>query len=198
MPNTINDAWQQAIRDIDTAAISKLLADEPALVHQQIVHTRGNATTYGKLPLEMVNKSLDASKLLLNAGADPNKTGDGNALPIHNASLDVTEFLTDAGANVNKIGYEECTPLMYEVYMRNLDNVKLLIERGANVNYQRVMDGFCSLHFSAQNRDAPMSEVLLAAGADASLRNNDGQSPSDIARAIGAMDIATRLESNAR
>ncbi len=27
---------------------------------------------------------------------------------------------------------------------------KLLIERGADVNYQRRLDSFCSLHFSAQ------------------------------------------------
>ena len=65
-----------------------------------------------------------------------------------------TEFLLESGANVNKIGYEECTPLMYEVYMKNHDTARLFIERGADVNYQRQLDGFCSLHFSAQKRDA--------------------------------------------
>lgn len=196
MPNTVNDAWQQAVRETDIASMAALVTDVPMLVHQQIVHTRGNGTTFGRLPLEMVNKNLDAVKLLVEAGADLLRAGDGNALPIHNASLDVMTFLLDSGANVNQIGYEECTPLMYEVYMRNYDGAQLLISRGADVNYQRSLDGLSPLHFSVQKRDIRMIELLLAAGAHTSLKNTDGKTPADLAHELNANKIVSKLELN--
>lgn len=195
MPNTANEAWQKAIREIDVAAISKLLESNPALLNQGIVHTRSNGTTFDMMPLEMTNKSLDATKLLVKAGADPNKANpEGHALPLHNSSRDVAEFLLESGADVNKVGYEECTPLMYEVYMKNHELVRFFIERGADANYQRQLDGFCPLHFAAQKRDIEMVDILLAAGADTSLENDDGQTPLDIATANSATDIIHKLQ----
>ena len=194
MAQTVNATWQQAVRDVDVSAMAKLLEEDSTLVREQIVHTRGNGTTYGVLPLEMVNKSPDAVRLLLDCGADPNRQGDGNALPIHNATLDVMALLLDSGADVNKIGYEECTPVMYETYMKNHDGVKLLINRGADVNYQRKLDGLTSLHFASQKRDDEMVDILLAAGADPSIRNDDGKTPIDIARDNNAAEMLARLE----
>ena len=150
MTTSANEAWQQAVRETDLTAMSALLVDNPDLAHEQIVHTRRNGTKYGVLPLEFVNKCLEATRLLIAAGADPNRNGDGNSLAIHNATLEVMTCLLDSGADVDKVGYEECTPLMYEVYGKNHDGTRLLIERGVNVNYQRQLDGFSPLHFSAQ------------------------------------------------
>ena len=55
MTNTANEAWQEAVRDIDIAKIKELLDDDPALANQGIIHTRGNGTTYEKSPLRRVN-----------------------------------------------------------------------------------------------------------------------------------------------
>ena len=129
-----------------------------------------------------MNKSLEATQLLIDAGTDPNELGHGNVLAIHDASLEVVKYLISVGANVNKIGYEECTPLMYEVYVRNIKNVQYLIKQGVDVNYQRKLDGYTSLHFAAQRCGLEMIQLLLKHGAHTHLKNDKNQTALDLAK----------------
>ena len=179
----IYDTWDKAIKEIDLKAITKLLQAYPKLINQGIIHYRGNGTTYQTLPLNMVNRSLEAAKLLIENGADPNEYGDGNVLALHNASSDVTKYLISKGADVNRIGYEECSPIMYEVYMHNKENVKLLLENGANVNYQRKYDGYTSLHWAARKGDLEIVKLLISNGAIPTITNNNNETPKDLAKA---------------
>ena len=112
---SIYKKWDKAIKEKNLKTISNLILEHPKLINQGIIHYRGDGTTFQTLPLNMVNNSLKATKLLIEKGADPNEYGDGNVLAIHNASSEVTKYLISKGADVNRIGAEECTPLMYEV-----------------------------------------------------------------------------------
>ena len=159
MAQKINDAWQQAVRGMDIAQMEALLSEDPGLASQGIVHTRGNGTTYRKSPLRMVNRSIDAAQLLLNAGADPNDGAD-SVLAIHNASPEVAELLLNAGAEIDRIGYEQGTALMFEVGQRNPDTAKLFIERGADLNIQRTI---CLLYTSPSPRDQRGSRMPSSA-----------------------------------
>ena len=179
---SIYKKWDKAIKEKDLKTISNLILEHPKLINQGIIHYRGNGTTFSNLPLHMVNTSLEASKKLIESGADPNKYGDGNVLALHNASIEVTRYLISVGAEVNKIGYEECTPIMYEVYMNNNNNVEYLIERGAHVNYQRTLDGYTSLHFACQKGGVEMISLLLRNGASIDMKNDINQTPVDIVK----------------
>ncbi len=137
----------------------------------------------------MVNSSLEATKLLIENGADPNEYGDGNVLAIHNASIEVTKYLISKDADVNLIGYEECTPLMYEVYMHNYENVKILNEKGADVNYQSQYDGYTSLHWASRKGDLELVILLLQKGADLHTLNKERQSPLDLAGSNNHDDV---------
>lgn len=53
-----------------------------------------------------MNQSLEAAKLLIENGADPNEYGDGNVIALHNASAEVTAYLIKKGAEVNLVGAE--------------------------------------------------------------------------------------------
>lgn len=174
--------WDKAIKEKDVKAISTLLLEYPKLINQGIIHYRGNGTTFQTLPLNMVNNSLEATKLLLKNGADPNEYGDGNVLAIHNASFEVTKYLLSQGVNVNQIGYEECTPIMYEVYMHNYENVNILIENGADINYQRKHDGYTSLHWAARKGDLKLVKLLIENGANINSVNKEHKTPKDLAR----------------
>jgi ankyrin repeat protein len=174
--------WAKAIEEIDLNTISELINTYPKLINQGIIHYRGNGATFQTLPLNMVNKSLEASKLLVENGADPNEYGDGNVLALHNASAEVTKYLISQGADVNRIGAEECTPIMYEVYMHNHENVQILIDNKADVNYQSKYDGYTSLHWAARKGDLQLVRLLLKHGARVQLVNNKNQTPLDLAR----------------
>jgi len=191
----IYEKWEDAITKLDTDSIAHLIKEYPALINQGIIHYRGNGTTFQTLPLNLVNQSKEASKLLIDAGADPNEYGDGNVLALHNASPNVTQYLISKGAEVNKIGYEECTPLMYEVYMHNHENVKLLLDNGANVNYQRSSDGYSSLHWAARKGDLKLVKLLVAYGAKTETVNHKGQKAVSLAIECKYPEIEVYLQS---
>ncbi len=191
---SIYEKWDKAIKKRDLKEISILLTEYPKLINQGIIHYRGNGTTFQTLPLNMVNDSIEATKLLVEKGADPNEYGDGNVLALHNANTEVTKYLISKGADVNRIGYEECTPIMYEVYMHNIENVEILIEMGAKVNYQRQHDGYSSLHWAARKGDIKIIKLLMKNGANINSVNNENQTPKDLAKENGHDDIFEYLE----
>jgi len=174
--------WAKAIKELNLMDISNLILESPKLINQGIIHYRGNGTTYQLLPLHMVNKSLEATKILIEKGADPNEHGDGNSLAIHSASSEVTKYLIAKGADVNRIGYEECTPIMYEVYIENHENVEILIEHGADVNYQSQYDGYTSLHWASKKGYLELVKLLIKNGATPNVLNNKNQAPKDLAK----------------
>lgn len=190
----VYEQWEKAITERDLRQIALLIATFPNLISQGIIHYRGNGTTFQTLPLNLVNDSYEASKLLIQKGADPNEYGDGNVIALHNASKEVTQLLINHGADVNKIGYEDCTPLMYEVYINNLDNVQLLIDNGAEINYQRRADGNTSLHIAAKKSDIDMIELLLKYGARKDIKNEHAHLPIDLARERNFMEALQLLK----
>ncbi len=71
--------------------------------------------------------------------------------------------------------------------------VRLLLEAGADAN-SRQARGNTPLHTSAHLGDISTVETLLAHGADAALRSDDGKSAADYARDGGHEELARRLE----
>ena len=176
------ERWEKAIKEYDLKAISNLISEYPNLVNQGIIHYRKNGTTFQTLPLNMVNSSLEATKILIDNGADLNEHGDGDVLAIHNATSDVLKYLILKGVDVNRIGAEACSPLMYEVYMHNYENIHILIENGADLNYQSAYDGYTSLHWAARKGDLKVVKLLVENGAKISTLNNEKQTPRDLAK----------------
>ena len=71
--------------------------------------------------------------------------------------------------------------------------VRLLLAAGANANTQQVQ-GATPLHTAAHLGDTATVDALLAHGADARLRSDDGKSAADFAREGGHLELARRLE----
>jgi len=81
---------------------------------------------------------LDAVRLLLDRGADPNMAvpGDGNALIMaaREGHADIVALLLDRGASIDQIVPGDENALICASGNGHLDVVKLLVARGADVN----------------------------------------------------------------
>ena len=151
--------------------------NDPCMVNARDAH--------GRTPLQEVLERISgqsgwgpAIKELLDAGADPNFTYAGHALPIilaaSRAPDPVLETLLDAGAKVDSKGLPV---LMQPAYKGWVDRVRLLVSRGADVN-ARLADGSSVLHSAmAGNRNGDIISLLLAKGADPNAKDEDGNTP---------------------
>jgi ankyrin repeat protein len=83
-------------------------------------------------------------------------------------------------------------PLHSAAAAHNGEVVRLLLENGAPPNVPQ-QGGWVPLHQAAQIGDLEMVKLLLQHGADSQLRNNDGKSAAEMARAKGYEAIVKLL-----
>jgi ankyrin repeat protein len=134
-------------------------------------------------PLLQAAKSADPAKVrdLLKQGADIRaKDVDGNSalmLATLYATPETMRMLMDNGAEPNHKNKAGATALMWAV--GDLDKVKLLVDRGANVNVQAdVGPGFTPLIMAADSpAGGPLVRFLLDRGADVNLSTKSGFTP---------------------
>lgn len=89
--------------------------------------------------------------------------------------LDLIDPLVAQGADLNfPVGLYGETPLTRAVFAENIDAVKLLLARGANINQSR-SDGQTPLMIAVLQKNISLVEILLAAGADVTLKNKRGE-----------------------
>ena len=114
-------------------------------------------------------------KLLLERGADPNNRNKIGAAPPMSAKR--ASELNKIGAPTSPIlGLPDrtaVTPLMYAAHAGNTEVVRLLIEKGAEINARNNVNGV-ALMPAAQMGNPATVKLLLEKGADAHLRNDYG------------------------
>ena len=144
---------------------------------------------------DRVGARLDSDPGLANAVA-----GDGFG-PLGLASFfghePVVRQLLEHGAKVDEASSNDMRvmPLHSAAAARSVPIARLLLERGAPVNARqgRGSLGFTPLMEAAFNGQADMVETLLGHGADPGLRDEEGRSAADHARAQGHAAVAERL-----
>lgn len=171
----------------------------------------------GATPLELVREGdqdvadllrgnaalLDAAKkgnlgrvqrLLTSENINCRDTQGRNSTPLHLAAgynnLEVAEFLLERGADVNAQDKGGLIPLHNASSYGHLDIAALLIKYNTVVNATDKW-GFTPLHEAAQKGRTQLSALLLAHGADPFLKNQEGQTPIDLA---SAEDVRSLLQ----
>ena len=104
-------------------------------------------------------------------------------LAIRNKKTGIAKLLLEAGADPNLAeSMYGGTPLRWAVQMGNVEIIEMLINQyNTDVNF-RPKNGFTALHTAAEfNRDERITVMLLAAGSDANVIDEEGRSPLDLA-----------------
>lgn len=84
------------------------------------------------------------------------------------------------------------TVLMYACWVGNLEAVKYLVSRGADVNAQD-SGGATALHLSAWKGNVPIALYLIENGASGQIMSKEGMSALDIALMQGNNEIADAI-----
>lgn len=148
-----------------------------------------------RLSLAVENGELEMVKYLLSMGADPDVIQEDGSYALHFAVLygyyDIAELLIKHGADVNYTdpANADCT-VLHTAAMSSTNLTRLLAEHGADVNAQTTQ-GYTPLMYAVESGKPATVEVLLWAGADARIQNEDGKTAEDLAEELG--DEALRV-----
>ena len=148
--------------------------------------------------------SLEFTKLLLDAGANPNAENKykqtplaykaGRAGVLSTDTEDLVQAMIDAGASVNHISGYGYTALNQAAESGQVGVAKALIEAGAKVNFTNGCYGFFTpLHNAAEYGHLEMVKALIHAGAEINAKNKFGATPLSLASAEEHLDIVKVL-----
>ena len=134
------------------------------------------------------------AKLLLERGADPEKTDNASATPLHIAaakcSRSTTKLLLDHGAPVEVWDITGSSPLFRAVEQLDLDITKLLLDHGALVNILNG-SGITPLFMAVEHEDLDIAKLLLKHGARVSAEHGEKDFENPLHQAVVLGLVAT-------
>ena len=140
---------------------------------------------------------LDGVRKLLGSGVDPIAVDEDGVTPLYDAvlrgHLKVAEALLEGGALIDGQTSDLGTPLVLAAHVGNVEAVRFLIERGADVKRANAQ-GTTTLHVEAGWTDRPeIIDLLVKGGADVDARDDKGATPLFSAVLFGNLANAERL-----
>lgn len=113
------------------------------------------------------------------------------AYAIEDQDMEKVKKYLKMGADVNTQDKDGWSPLMAFVYRMDYENVKLLIDKGANLNLVNMYGNTAMMHVASRCRQSAicdldavdnekMIKLLVENGADYSIKNNEGNTLRDI------------------
>ena len=214
----MSEALLTAIKKGDLAAVTQLLADDPALVNAR--DTNGlsavlTAAYYEKREivkllvkqgadmnlfeacaagaLERVEEILKAHPEQVNEFAPDGFQPLGLAAFFGHTSVVKFLLVMNAAFDTPSRNGLKVTPLNSAAAGGRIEIARLLLARGADPN-MRQADDFVPLHAAAQNGQRDMAELLLQHGADKTLKNKVGKAAYNIALDNGHTELAESLK----
>ncbi len=142
----------------------------------------------------------DAARLLIKSGARVNTQGgkfwSALMIAVLKGRLPMVDLLLQNGADVNANDMLGASPLLRAVEREFTDvTQRLLAEASLNINAAD-RNGMTPLHMAAAVGNEKLATVLLAHGALATLKNDNGDTAADLAARNGHAALAAQLRQN--
>ena len=152
----------------------------------------GNQTSLHKLAYY---GHRDMIEFLINNGADVNAKDESGYTPLYHAADNIIELLVSNGADINAQDNDGSTPLHVTSYgiPKAKTRARLLIALGADLNAPDNM-GSTPLHHAGGWGRTDVAGVLVANGADLSIKNGDNMTPSQYAKSSIWKKVGELLE----
>lgn len=113
--------------------------------------------------------------------------------------IEVLELLLAAGADLTVVDPGmRATALHAAAYAGRTEAAGVLIDHGIAINQQGPVNGYTALHDAVWQNHGATVRVILAGGADPTIRSRDGKTPLELARSHGHSDLVDLLETVAR
>lgn len=165
----------------DLAKVQRMFAQEPRLLNE--------SASWVETPLGAAahtgNRAI--AEFLVDRGAPM----DICAAAMLGRTDDVLALLNEDPALINATGAHDIPLLFHAAIGGHLELVKMLVERGADVNAG--WDKNTALHGAAGFGKVDTVRYLLDHGADFMLHDHDGRTPLDVAESTGHEEIAAIL-----
>lgn len=145
---------------------------------------------------------IDIAEYLVEHGADPdgNKKGSAIAAAARTNNAEMLNYLLSKGADINAESPSDesilSTPLIRAIYNGRLEEVRLLVQFGADVN-RLSRKGNTALHQAIRftnGNQTELVEFLLKNGADPDIRDGYGATARQYAKSLPSNEIAVLIE----
>lgn len=158
-------------------------------------HADPNFGEFSPINSAIYDDDIDTVKLLMNHGADINKSTEYSpsavCTAIKNDRIEILDYLLDNSGDVDlKDPSTKYTPLFYSVVFGNVDTTKSLLEHGADPNIQI---GETPLYRSLLSGKKDIMELLLKYHADPNIPNRFGNTSLVPAVEYGDLDTVKKL-----
>lgn len=162
-------------------------------------------TSHGYSVLHMAagsnRNAVQITNMLIKSGADVNAIADDKTTVLQSAiqqqNGDIVAILLRSGADPEVKTFFGSTVLSDAVAFEEIEIVKTLLKFGVSLKVQESKTGHSPLHKAAASGNSEITWLLIAAGADTSLKTTDGLLPEDVAQRENHEQLAKAIR-NAR
>jgi len=200
-----SDSASLQARFLDAAASNDVAVLREILQQGVDIETR-DANGRSALLLATRQNAIDSARLLIEAGADVNAMDDISDSPYLYAGaegrLEILHMTLEHGADLASVNRYGGTALIPAAHHGHVATVKLLLGTGIDIDHVNYLGWTALLETVILGDGGPtyieIARLLLAAGADASIADNDNVTPLEHASASGYSEIAELLRNAVR
>lgn len=168
--------------------------------HSHVLNILDTKLGWAPLYRTVICGHIDATKLLLTKGADPNVQNRMGETPLHQAAmhnnLKLAKILLRFKAYVNCSQYDGDTPLHHACSKGHVEIVRLLLKHKADTSLANNLYSKTPIHVAVESGHYKVVQALLCSGAPLNVKDKSDKIPLDYANSQNMIDLIAKCMSH--